>query len=421
MVNPIFLSLSIVVSITALAMGSYVLFRNPHLGISRAFFLVMALLSATSALDYLFISASSMGQAMLLVRLLIFCMVCMFGGFLYLAAFFSLQSDCAVFARNWARYMALVITSGAISALLFAKAEMGSYGWLFPNSPEIVGVGLVIVVYLGFALHMLNQAHQVSRDPRYGTLVAGLTLAMAIPFIYPLLVSLLAVIGIQFPSPMAPAYLITSAVFFYAIVREHLFDILPSADSPRVAMKCIPIKLEKGRSYAVEEKGTDTSFRIFASELNAGWKGVIISRRHPEQIREEYGLRNTPMIWLAHRPVKDAVSPSNLALLERTVMRFMGEGGNTVVLVEGLDKMILETSSEKAMRFLFNLEDEALVRGSRLILSFDPEGLSERDLALLMRDMVVLDHEGSVVARPLERGRDLPEAVEISLSSHRWA
>jgi hypothetical protein len=102
-------------------------------------------------------------------------------------------------------------------------------------------------------------------------------------------------------------------------------------------------------------------------------------------------------------------------------MRFMGEGGNTVVLVEGLDKMILETSSEKAMRFLFNLEDEALVRGSRLILSFDPEGLSERDLALLMRDMVVLDHEGSVVARPLERGRDLPEAVEISLSSHRWA
>jgi hypothetical protein len=73
------------------------------------------------------------------------------------------------------------------------------------------------------------------------------------------------------------------------------------------------------------------------------------------------------------------------------------------------------------MRFLFNLEDEALVRGSRLILSFDPDGLSERDRALLMRDMVVLDHNGYVVVRPAVPGLDLPEKVGISLSSRRWA
>jgi hypothetical protein len=210
-------------------------------------------------------------------------------------------------------------------------------------------------------------------------------------------------------------------MFFYAIVRVHLFDIFPSSDVPRVLIRYLPIKLEKGRSYAVEEKGTDTSIRIFASELNAGRKGLIISRRHPEQIREEYGLRNTPMIWLAQRPIKDAVSPGNLPLLERTVNRFMSEGGNTVVLVEGLDKMIMETSSEKAMRFIFNLEDEALTRGSRLILSFDPQGLSERDRALLMRDLIVLDHEGLMAVRPAVQEIDLPEKVGISLSSRRWA
>jgi hypothetical protein len=127
------------------------------------------------------------------------------------------------------------------------------------------------------------------------------------------------------------------------------------------------------------------------------------------------------MIWLAQRLKKDAVSPANLPLLERTVNRFMSDGGNTVVLVEGLDKMIMETSSERTMRFLFNLEDEALVRGSRLILSFDPDGLSERDRALLMRDMVVLDHNGYVVVRPAVPGLDLPEKVGISLSSRRWA
>jgi len=111
----------------------------------------------------------------------------------------------------------------------------------------------------------------------------------------------------------------------------------------------------------------------------------------------------------------------NLPLLERTVNRFMNDGGNTVVLVEGLDKIILETSSEKAMRFLFDLEDEALVRGSRLILSFDPDGLSERDRALLIRDMVVLDRNGSVLTAPSVPGMDLPDKVGLSLSSRRLA
>ena len=419
--DPIFLSISTVVSVTALVMGAYIFFRNPHLGISRAFFGVMALLSVTSALDYMFLSASSLAEAMLMVRLLEFCLVCLFGGFLYLATFFALQSDCAVFVRHRVSYMIMVVFSGAFAATFLTKVELGPDGWFVPNSPEMLGVGLIILTYLGYSLHVLNAAHHASRDPRYGTVVAGLTLAIALPFAYALMTSLFELLGIAFPSPLAPAYLITSAMFFYAIVRERLFDILPSVDSPRVTMKFPSIKLENGRSYAVEEKGTDTSFHIFASELNVGRKGLIISRRHPEQIREEYGLRNTPMIWLAHRPTKDAVSPSNLPLLERTVMRFMSEGGNTVVLVEGLDKMIMETSSEKAMRFLFDLEDEALVRDSRLILSFDPEGLSERDLALLMRDMVVLDHDGLAVVRPSAPGIDLSETVTISLSSRQSA
>lgn len=404
-----------------MAMGAYVFFRNPHLGISRAFFAVMLLLSATSALDYLFLTAPTYDRAMLMLRLLEFFLVCLFGGFLYLATFFALESDCAVFARNWPRFAGLVVLSGVVSALFFAKARMGEQGWFVPNSPEMLGTGAFMLIYLGYSLHVLSSAHRVSRDPGHGARVAGLTLAMALPFAYPLLISLLELFGISFPTPLAPAYLITSMVFFHAIVRERLYDMVPSDDFSRVLLRGQPIKLESGRSYAVQEKGTGTSFRIFASELNAGRKGLIISRRHPDQIREEYGLRNTPMIWLAHRPIKDAVPPSNLALMERTVMRFMSEGGNTVVLVEGLDKIILETSSEKAMRFLYALTDEALVRGSRLILSFDPEVLSPRDVALLMRDMVVLDHEGSPVVRPPAFGPDLPGPVGLSLSSRRWA
>ena len=240
MFDPLFLSLSTIVSVTALAMGCYVLFRNPHLGIARAFFLVMMLLSATSALDYLFLASPSYGQAMLMLRLLVFGVVCLFGGFLYLATFFALQSDCAIFARHWVRYMALVILSAAIAAVFFSKAEMGTYGWFVPNSPEMLGTGLIMLMYLGYSLHILNSAHRVSQDPDKGRMMAGLTLAMAVPFAYPLMISVMEIFGASFPSPLAPAYLVTSVVFFYAIVRERLFDLMPSDDFPRVAMKGSP-------------------------------------------------------------------------------------------------------------------------------------------------------------------------------------
>ena len=421
MIDPAFMTIATVVSASALAMGSYILFRNPHLSISRMFFLIMVLVTVISVLDFLFLTATSYQDALLLIRLDIFFWVCLFGGFLYLSTFFALESDGAIFARHWGAYFTLVILAGMLSATFFAKAEMGSEGWFMPTSWEMLGVGAIILVFLGYSLQVLNRSFHTSREPGYGILVAGLSLAILAPFAYQVLTSLLEVSGIPFPTPSGPAYLVMSMVFFYAIVREHLFDILPSSDAPRVILKYLPIKLEQGRSYAVEEKGTDTSFRLFASELNAGRKGLIISSKHPKQIREEYGLRNTPMIWLAQRPIRDAVSPSNLPLLERTVNRFMNDGGNTVVLVEGLDKIILETSSEKAMRFLFDLEDEALVRGSRLILSFDPDGLSERDRALLIRDMVVLDRNGSILTAPSVPGMDLPDKVGLSLSSRRLA
>ncbi len=421
MFDPLFLSLSTVVSILAMVMGGYVLFRNPHQGISRSFFVVMVFLSLSSALDYLFLTAASIEVATLMVRLLIFCLVCVFGGFLYLATFFSLQSDYSIFRRNRLRYMVLVISSGIISGLFFVKVQMGDFGWFIPNSFEMLALGLLILTYLGYALFLLHAAHRATRDRSVDKSVASLTLAMSVPFCYPLLVSLVELFGVSFPTPMAPAILITSTVFFYAIVRERFLDIRPSDDFTRVKFKPIATKLETGRSYAVQEKGTEASFRIFASELNTGRKGLIISQKHPEQIREQFGLKNTPIIWLANRPVKEAVSPSNLPLLERKIKRFMSEGRNTIVLIEGLDNLILETSSEKTMRFLFDLGDEALVRGSRLILSFDPEVLSERDLALLMRDMVVLDHMGLPVLFRSAGGADLPDRVGISLSSHRWA
>jgi hypothetical protein len=418
--EPLFLSLSAIVSIVAVAMGAYVLFRNPGQGISRAFFLVMVLLSLSSVLDYLFLTAPSLDEARLMVRPLIFCLVCMFGGFLYLATFFSLQSDSAIITRNRLGYAAVVVSSGIISALFFVNVQKGAFGWFTPNSLEMLGIGFFMLIYLGCALYLLSAAHRRNRDPVFGRLASIMTIAMAVPFAYPLMISILELMGVTFPTPMAPANLVASVAFFYAIVRERLFDIRPSDDFSRLTFKPIATVLENGRSYAVEEKGTDTSFRIFASELNAGRKGLIVSRRHPDQVREEFGLRNTPMIWLAHRSVRESVQPSNLHLLERTIMRFMSEGGNTVVLVEGLDKIIMETSSERAMRFLFALADEAFVRGSRLVLSFDPNGLSERDLALLMRDLVVLDHTGMPVLSRCGPGPDLPDKVGLSLSSRQW-
>jgi len=58
--------------------------------------------------------------------------------------------------------------------------------------------------------------------------------------------------------------------------------------------------LKAGHSYLLPEDKAEKSSRLFVNLVTHGAQGLYISRRYPGEVRDAYGLKLTPIIWLTH-------------------------------------------------------------------------------------------------------------------------
>jgi archaellum biogenesis ATPase FlaH len=94
-------------------------------------------------------------------------------------------------------------------------------------------------------------------------------------------------------------------------------------------------------------------------------------------------------MWLAETPGPDRVDPSNLQLLAHMIMGYVRKGPSVIAL-EGLEYIILNNDLNKVLRFLGQLRDEIIVEGSILLISVDPRTLTERQKAIMERELEVV-------------------------------
>ncbi|KAF5043621.1 hypothetical protein DSECCO2_500320 [anaerobic digester metagenome] len=97
----------------------------------------------------------------------------------------------------------------------------------------------------------------------------------------------------------------------------------------------------------------------------------------------------TPILWLAQSPGPERVDPSNLQLLTHMTLEFVRKGPSIIAL-EGLEYLMLNNDLNKVLKFLGQLRDEAIVEGSILLVSVDPRTLTERQRAILERELEVV-------------------------------
>ncbi len=152
--------------------------------------------------------------------------------------------------------------------------------------------------------------------------------------------------------------------------------------------------MEGGCCLLVESKGSDRAYHMFIDRVAMGYNGLVISRTHPERVREEYGLANAPVIWLASLPGPDRVDPTNLSILQNTIVDFIRKGERSVIILDGLEYIISNNPLEKVLRMFYLVKDEMMFRNSKLdggsdavlIIPLDIEVLSPRELALFERE-----------------------------------
>lgn len=152
-------------------------------------------------------------------------------------------------------------------------------------------------------------------------------------------------------------------------------------------------ELRRGFSYLVKETKPTKSFEIFVDQVTHNIQGLCVTRQHPSIIRKEWGLEKTPIIWLSNQLGKVYVNPSNIGILSDTIIRFVEKSGDGVILIDGIEFLIVNNDFEKVLRLVHHVTEAVMENRSRLIISIDPRTLEIRELALLERNMEIIEAE----------------------------
>ena len=153
------------------------------------------------------------------------------------------------------------------------------------------------------------------------------------------------------------------------------------------------MRIRRGACYLLEDETADTAYRLFARLLPEMGSGFCISRIHPDKVRTRFGLAEVRIGWLAEVPGEDHFSANAMASVAKAVQQFVQEQGSSgLVLIDGLEYVILHNGFQPTLlAFVEHLNEFAMGTQAVVLIAFRPQTLDPRELALLERNLQVLD------------------------------
>lgn len=162
-------------------------------------------------------------------------------------------------------------------------------------------------------------------------------------------------------------------------------------------------------SYLVKERKPDLSLRLFRMLLREGRKGLMVTRRHPSKFKEDPLFADVELIWLSHTPGENFHNPRSLGGLSQRITRFIKEEEEAAVLLDGLEYLVLNNNFVQTLLFVESVNEFAMQATAAVLIPIDPEALEAKELALLERNLEVL--EGDALRREMDR-REVVDLIE---------
>ena len=149
----------------------------------------------------------------------------------------------------------------------------------------------------------------------------------------------------------------------------------------------VQVDVKPGHSYLIEEDRPAGSIQLYVKKVDEGYKGLEISRLNPKQVRQEFGAKGE-ILWLTDKDSKtEATIAPSLEVIIHKVEESMAPGEKLVLLVDGLQYLISNTSFESVLRFIRRLIDDFSESNSIMMLSVSPGTLSTQELSILEREL----------------------------------
>ena len=215
------------------------------------------------------------------------------------------------------------------------------------------------------------------------------------------------------------------AIIGYLIMTDKVDLVQPMREIMTTGAKSA-YRLQEGKVYVVEEEKPHFSFTLFSDILRSRCpdcandesflceslecstctlpcpckecdlyesrtQGLVVTRRHPSEIRIDYLIQTTPVIWLSSIPGKDNMDPVKLSLLTDMIVNFLENSDNSVVLVEGMEYLMTANDFPKVLRAVDRWSEVVMATSARLVISLDPRAFDEKELALIERNREVVN------------------------------
>jgi Protein of unknown function (DUF835)/zinc-ribbon domain len=155
----------------------------------------------------------------------------------------------------------------------------------------------------------------------------------------------------------------------------------------------VPMRIRRGVCYLLEDETSETAYRLFLRLFPEQEAGFCISRMHPEKVRTRFGPASIRIGWLAEVPGEDHFSANAMASVAKAIQQFIQEHGSSgIVLIDGLEYVILHNGFQPTLlAFVEHLNEFTMGTQAIVLIAFRPQTLDPRELALLERNLQVLD------------------------------
>jgi len=179
-------------------------------------------------------------------------------------------------------------------------------------------------------------------------------------------------------------------------------------------------ELKLGNVYLVEERRPRLSFDMYEQGLSAGCCGMVVSRELPKRVQSEHNLGNSRMVWLTNLVGDGRINPTAIGILMSQVRSFIETHQRTIVLVDGLEYLISLNTYDRMLQFMHQLRDIVMTNEAALVVPVDPRTLTERELALLERNLEVVCPRPSDLELQEESMMDSQDAgIRLMNAGHR--
>jgi hypothetical protein len=167
-----------------------------------------------------------------------------------------------------------------------------------------------------------------------------------------------------------------------------------------------------GNVYLIEEKRPRCSYDVLEQTIACGHAGLIITREFPKKLLGEKGVHSCKIVWLTNLVGDGRINPTATGILMSQVRGFIESHRKSVVMVDGLEYLISLNTYDRMLQFMHQLRDIVATNDCITIVPIDPRTMSERELALLERNME------PVIPRPYDVHEEpilAPDAGEIRI------